>query len=35
MSKKSVFNRIVGEANADGLELEFTAFLEGAIDVPA
>jgi type III restriction enzyme len=27
-AKRSVFNRIVGEANADGLELEFAAFLE-------
>ena len=26
--KKSVFNRIVGEANADGLELAFASFLE-------
>lgn len=26
--KKSVFNRIVGESGADGLELEFAAFLE-------
>ncbi|MDR3718874.1 MAG: DEAD/DEAH box helicase family protein [Bryobacteraceae bacterium] len=26
--KRSVFNHIVGEANADGLELEFAAFLE-------
>jgi type III restriction enzyme len=33
--KKSVFNRIVGEANADGLELKFAAFLEGAKDVAA
>jgi type III restriction enzyme len=33
--KKSVFNRIVGEANADGLELKFAAFLEGANDVVA
>ena len=30
---KSVFNRIVGEANAGGLELEFAAFLESAKDV--
>ena len=31
--KKSVFNRIVGEANADSLELAFAAFLEAAPDV--
>ena len=30
---KSVFNRTVGEANADGLELAFAAFLERARDV--
>ena len=34
-AKKSVFNRIVGEANADGLELDFAAFLEAAPDVQA
>lgn len=34
-AKKSVFNRIVGEANADALELEFAAFLESATDVQA
>jgi type III restriction enzyme len=34
-SKKSVFNRIVGEANAEGLELTFAAFLESAPDVQA
>ena len=34
-AKKSVFNRIVGEANADGLELAFAAFLEAAPDVQA
>jgi type III restriction enzyme len=34
-AKKSVFNRIVGEANADGLELAFAAFLEVATDVQA
>lgn len=33
--KKSVFNRIVGEVNADGLELAFAAFLEAAPDVQA
>jgi type III restriction enzyme len=33
--KKSVFNRIVGEANADSLELAFAAFLESAPDVQA
>jgi type III restriction enzyme len=32
-AKKSVFNRIVGEARADGLELSFAAFLEAAPDV--
>lgn len=32
---RSVFNRMVGEASAGGLELEFTAFLEGADDVQA
>ncbi|HEY8905604.1 MAG TPA: type III restriction endonuclease subunit R, partial [Rhodoferax sp.] len=34
-TKKSVFNKIVGEGNADGLELSFAAFLEGAPDVQA
>jgi type III restriction enzyme len=34
-AKKSVFNKIVGEANAGGLELDFAAFLEGAPDVQA
>lgn len=34
-AKKSVFNRIVGEANAEGLELAFAAFLESAPDVQA
>ena len=34
-AKRSVFNRIVGEAGADGLELEFAAFLETAPDVQA
>jgi type III restriction enzyme len=34
-AKKSVFNRIVGEANADSLELAFAAFLEAATDVQA
>jgi len=33
--KKSVFNRIVGEVNADSLELAFAAFLEDAPDVAA
>ena len=33
--KKSVFNRIVGEAHAGGLELSFAAFLETAPDVQA
>jgi type III restriction enzyme len=32
-AKKSVFNRIVGEARADGLELAFATFLEAAPDV--
>ena len=32
-AKKSVFNRIVGEASADSLELDFAAFLEAATDV--
>lgn len=32
---KSVFNRIVGEAHADALELDFAAFLEAASDVQA
>jgi type III restriction enzyme len=34
-AKKSVFNRIVGEAHADSLELGFAAFLESAPDVQA
>ncbi|MDH3460305.1 MAG: DEAD/DEAH box helicase family protein, partial [Burkholderiaceae bacterium] len=34
-AKKSVFNRIVGEGPADGLELAFAAFLEAAPDVQA
>jgi type III restriction enzyme len=34
-AKKSVFNRIVGEANADSLELGFAAFLDSAPDVQA
>lgn len=34
-STKSVFNKTVGEANADGLELAFAAFLESAKDVAA
>lgn len=34
-TKKSVFNKIVGEGNADGLELAFAAFLEGVPDVQA
>jgi type III restriction enzyme len=32
-AKKSLFNRIVGEANAGGFELSFAAFLEAAPDV--
>jgi len=35
LAKKSVFNRIVGEDSADGLELAFAAFLDGADDVQA
>ena len=31
--KNPVFNKIVGEASADSLELAFAAFLEGASDV--
>jgi type III restriction enzyme len=34
-AKKSVFNRIVGEGAADGLELAFAGFLDGADDVQA
>jgi type III restriction enzyme len=34
-AKRSVFNRIVGEGKADGLELDFAAFLETAPDVQA
>ncbi len=34
-AKRSVFNRIVGEGNADGLELAFAAFLETTPDVQA
>lgn len=34
-AKRSVFNRIVGENNADGLELPFAAFLDTARDVQA
>lgn len=34
-AKKSVFNRIVGEVNADALELDFASFLETAPDVQA
>lgn len=32
-ASKSIFNRIVGEANAGGFELSFAAFLQGAGDV--
>lgn len=35
LAKRSVFNRIVGEANADGFELAFAAFLDAASDVQA
>jgi type III restriction enzyme len=34
-AKRSVFNRIVGEGNADGLELAFASFLETTPDVQA
>lgn len=34
-ARKSVFNRIVGEGAADGLELAFAAFLDAADDVQA
>ncbi len=34
-AKRSVFNRIVGEAGADRLELSFAAFLDSASDVQA
>ncbi len=34
-AKRSVFNRIVGEAGADRLELSFAAFLDNAPDVQA
>src|SRR5690606_4248317 len=34
-AKRSLFNRIVGEAHAGGLELSFAAFLETAPDVQA
>lgn len=34
-AKRSVFNRIVGEAGADRLELSFAAFLDAAPDVQA
>lgn len=32
-ARKSLFNRVVGEANADRPELAFAAFLDGAPDV--
>ena len=35
VTKKSVFNRMVGETNAGGLELAFATFLEAAADVQA
>ncbi len=35
LAKKSIFNRIVGEANAGGLELAFAKFLDDAPDVAA
>ena len=34
-AKKSIFNKIVGEAGSGGLELKFAAFLEAAPDVAA
>ncbi|MBL9149857.1 MAG: DEAD/DEAH box helicase family protein [Phycisphaerae bacterium] len=34
-AKKSIFNRIVGEASAGGFELSFAAFLQSADDVRA
>jgi len=34
-AKKSIFNKIVGEANSGGFELAFAAFLEAAPDVVA
>jgi type III restriction enzyme len=34
-ARRSVFNRIVGEGNADGLELAFASFLDTAPDVQA
>lgn len=34
-AKKSIFSKIVGEANAGGFELTFAAFLEAAPDVKA
>jgi type III restriction enzyme len=34
-AQKSIFNKIVGEANAGGFELSFAAFLEAAPDVKA
>ncbi|HEX9784879.1 MAG TPA: DEAD/DEAH box helicase family protein [Opitutaceae bacterium] len=34
-ARKSIFNRIVGEARSGGLELSFAAFLEAAPDVAA
>ncbi|CCG08792.1 DEAD/DEAH box helicase family protein [Pararhodospirillum photometricum] len=35
MPRRSIFNKIVGEANADRLELDFAAFLDAAPDVQA
>ncbi len=34
-AKKSIFNKLVGEAGSSGLELKFAAFLEAATDVAA
>ena len=35
LPKRSVFNKIVGEKNADSLELKFAAFLDSAPDIQA
>lgn len=35
IARKSVFNKVVGEANSGGFELRFAAFLESAPDVQA
>lgn len=33
MAKKSVFNKIVGDSDSDGFELEFAGFLDGCDDI--